>query len=1189
MPNSKILFLAVLILFSCNDKKENKTVVNESKQYSSVSPQVTLLANLPDSLQPKTILVENTPVPERISIPHKPVDYTIPYQSRSETIHFSPIEKVKAEFSSIMQNYTTEQGLVLDAISCSYADKKGNLWFGTYTGGVSKYDGQFFTNYTTSQGLSSNGINSITEDNKGNLWFGTDNGANIFDGATVSRFRIIKKINSILEDKAGNFWFGTEGYGLYKYAGDSISTYSKSDGLPGNNVYEIKEDKKGIIWIGTENGLCKYDGKAFTNIALSNQEVHTICTDNSGNTWAGTKMGYIKYNGADIITYPADEQIVPFVYEDHFGNICLSSGRGEILYYNGKTFSHINNSNGVIMGEIHSICEDKDGNLWFSSAANGIFSYSGPSFQRLTYNRIRSIFEDKKGDLWFAGYGGLMTRFDGEYFTNYKLNISFWSLFQDKTGNIWMGCEYDGLIKFDGKYFTFYTDLNGLPDNSVKNILQDSEGNLWIGTRNGLSKFDGKTFTTYTIKQGLAGDYISAIAEDKPGDFWIGTDRGLSHFDGKSFTNYRLSHAEGGNYIRSLIKDNDGNIWMGTQGGGLNRYDGKSVLTYTTGQGLPDNVVTQVALTHEGNIVIGTNNGVAILTGYKPVTTTSTNNSNNKADENNYPPQNSLSNADLQNYTPVFEKYNSKTGYPVKDVNRGQHAIFLDSKGMLWIATGSEKSGLMRFDYTSLNKNNTPPELNILAIKVDNEAICWNDLVNTKNNTYKSKLKSDSAVTPASVTEEVTTFGKPLNVAQREDMRAKYKGIEFDAISRFYPVPQNLILPYSHNNITIEFAAIEPAKPSLVQYQYKMEGYDKNWSTPANITSAAFGNIYEGTYQFDVRALSPSGVWSDPIKYSFVVLPPWYRTWWAYLVYVLLFLFALRVFSKWREKNLRNEKEKLGKIVDERTAELKQSFEDLKSTQSQLIQSEKMASLGELTAGIAHEIQNPLNFVNNFSEVNKELLVEMKDEIKKGNMNVVDAIVNDVIDNEEKINHHGKRADAIVKGMLQHSRSGTGQKELVNINAIADECLRLSYHGLRAKDKSFQANLKTDFDESINKFPLMQQEIVRVFINLFNNAFYAVNEKHKQNISGYEPTVLVSTKKVADKVLISVRDNGPGIPQKVLDKIFQPFFTTKPTGQGTGLGLSLSYDIVKAHGGEIKVNTREEEFTEFVVHLPVSV
>jgi signal transduction histidine kinase len=278
---------------------------------------------------------------------------------------------------------------------------------------------------------------------------------------------------------------------------------------------------------------------------------------------------------------------------------------------------------------------------------------------------------------------------------------------------------------------------------------------------------------------------------------------------------------------------------------------------------------------------------------------------------------------------------------------------------------------------------------------------------------------------------------------------------------------------------------------------------------------------------------------------------------------------------------------------------LNKTLADLKSTQSQLIHAEKMASLGELTAGIAHEIQNPLNFVNNFSEVSNELMVEMKEELLAGNQQVAFEIAEDIRHNLEKINHHGKRADAIVKGMLQHSRASTGQKEPTDINALADECLRLAYHGLRAKDKTFNAILKTDFDGSVGKVNVIPQDIGRVLLNLMTNAFYACNERNRLINSeknnpdstsileqNYKPTVMVSTKKLNNKVQIIVKDNGNGIPQSVLDKIFRPFFTTKPSGQGTGLGLSMSYDIItKGHNGELKVNTVEGEFAEFIIVL----
>jgi signal transduction histidine kinase len=274
------------------------------------------------------------------------------------------------------------------------------------------------------------------------------------------------------------------------------------------------------------------------------------------------------------------------------------------------------------------------------------------------------------------------------------------------------------------------------------------------------------------------------------------------------------------------------------------------------------------------------------------------------------------------------------------------------------------------------------------------------------------------------------------------------------------------------------------------------------------------------------------------------------------------------------------------KNLEKAKNKIESTLNELKAAQSQLVQAEKMASLGELTAGIAHEIQNPLNFVNNFSEVSTELLEEVKEEIENGNIEEIKAITEDVIQNLEKILHHGKRADGIVKGMLQHSRGSSGQKELTDINALADEYLRLSYHGLRAKDKSFNADFKLEADKSLPKIEVVPQDIGRVLLNLINNAFYAVSEKAKQNQDGYKPSVIVSTKNQGNKIEICVKDNGNGIPESVKDKIFQPFFTTKPTGQGTGLGLSLSYDIVKAHGGNIKVNTKEGKGTNFILVLP---
>ncbi|MCF0055617.1 sensor histidine kinase [Dyadobacter sp. CY356] len=337
-------------------------------------------------------------------------------------------------------------------------------------------------------------------------------------------------------------------------------------------------------------------------------------------------------------------------------------------------------------------------------------------------------------------------------------------------------------------------------------------------------------------------------------------------------------------------------------------------------------------------------------------------------------------------------------------------------------------------------------------------------------------------------------------------------------------------------------------------------------------------------------------------------------------VFAFIWLFAVwynsqkqqRILDKEREEQrIKDEvnqakKEALEYLVTERTIELtrqkeelQKTLDELKSTQVQLIQSEKMASLGELTAGIAHEIQNPLNFVNNFSEVSVELCQELEEEIQKTSLPEADkeyiaGIISDLSQNQQKITHHGKRADSIVKGMLQHSRTSSGHKEPTDINALADEYMRLAYHGLRAKDKEFNAALVTDFDPTIGKVDVLPQDLGRVFLNLFTNAFYAVAEKKRLNrdnpvITDYKPEVKVITKMFANKLYIRVIDNGTGMPESVKAKIFQPFFTTKPTGQGTGLGLSMSYDIItKSHDGLLDVTSIPGESTEFKITIPIS-
>ena len=343
-----------------------------------------------------------------------------------------------------------------------------------------------------------------------------------------------------------------------------------------------------------------------------------------------------------------------------------------------------------------------------------------------------------------------------------------------------------------------------------------------------------------------------------------------------------------------------------------------------------------------------------------------------------------------------------------------------------------------------------------------------------------------------------------------------------------------------------------------------------------------------GSYTLEVRGSDSNGVWANEVtQMSILIAPPWWRTWWAYSIYTLvLIFFGYRFHLFQKSRTIEKAQKKAREKELQQAKEIEKAYSELKATQQQLIHSEKMASLGELTAGIAHEIQNPLNFVNNFSEVSEELIEEMKEEIKNKDFKEVEAIADDLRDNLVKINHHGKRADGIVRGMLQHSRSGDGTKEPTDLNKLVDEYLRLAYHGLRAKDKDFNANMVTEYEDSLDPMEVVPQQIGRVMLNLITNAFHAVKERSQKEPQGYEPTVWVGTRKTEKGVEISVRDNGGGIPEEIRDKIFQPFFTTKPTGEGTGLGLSMSYDIVtKGHGGDLRVHSETGKGSEFTIIL----
>ncbi|HYK47167.1 MAG TPA: two-component regulator propeller domain-containing protein, partial [Parafilimonas sp.] len=1089
-------------------------------------------------------------------------------------------------------SFTKQQGLRGNsAVTSLLQDKNGNIWFATWEGGAMRYDGKNFAYFTQKEGLISNELQCIFEDRSGNVWFGGW-GVSKYDGKNFTNFGEREGFTNdavacILEDRSGNIWFGADNTGVWKYDGKNFTQYTEKQGLAGSGVASILEDKSGNLWFATPNGVSKYDDKSFTNYTRKEglcesceNWVTSIFKDRSGNLWFGTSGGVSRLDrdGGSFTHYTEKEGLcfnnVSCIFEDRSGNLWFGTSGGGVSKFDGRYFTDFTEAEGLINNKVKCFLEDRSGGLWVGTE-DGVSKYNGSTFTHYTSKEglndadVRSIFQDKSGNLWFGTTAGVSS-YDGKNFTHYtqKEGLTFpnvESIHEDKSGNLWFGSWWGGVSAFDGKTFTNFIDQ--FPGGEVLNILTGRNGNLWFGTRgSGVYEFDGTRITHYTAAQGLNNNNVVSMLADSKGNIWIGDETGgITKYDGRTFTHFTAKEGSIENVAQGITEDSSGNIWIATDEG-VSRYDGKTFTYFTTKEGLASNAVSSIFIDRTGNLWCGTASGLSKLS-LNSLSRLSASASAARSGFTEHP--NSHMAGDV-----LFKSYFFEDGFLGLGCNR--QSIFEDKNGTIWIGT---REGVNALHPDGDKIDTIPPTIQLTNIALFNENIPWHNL----------QGKKDTSL----------VLGNGVRVGH----------FEFDTLSRWYNIPENLSLPYNNDNLTFNFIGITPKSPHQVKYQYKLEGLDENWSGLTNRTEAPYVNLPYGSYTFKVKAVNADGYWSQEFDYSFTIRPPWWETWWAFSLYVLAFIGAVSWFIAYRSRKLRLEKKILEEKVSQRTiqleeksAELETSLHDLKSTQAQLIQSEKMASLGELTAGIAHEIQNPLNFVNNFSEVNKELVDELKAELATGNLQLATEIADDIKDNEQKILQHGKRADAIVKSMLQHSKTSTGKKEPTDINALCDEYLRLSYHGMRARDKGFNANLETNFDTSLENINLVPQDIGRVLLNLYNNAFYAVMQKQKDltgssNLSGeqpYKPTVSVTTKRCSSlpigerrgEVEIRVADNGPGIPQSIADKIFQPFFTTKPTGQGTGLGLSLSYDIIKAHGGDIKVETKEGEGSEFIIELP---
>ena len=1087
-------------------------------------------------------------------------------------------------------------------IYCFLQDKNGLIWIGTRQG-LYRYDGEQMELW----GSFSEGITSLFEDGLGRIWYVEmgSMGMGMIDLAsgTVSRFReMITSFHrfaksKILKDDNGDIWVtGTAGLILIDPSHLSVKHLYERPAIPRSQfgIMDIFQDNHRNIWLVTydkgafiidpEKNKISYLNKA---AGLLTDSLTNITGDNKGNLWISENINdtailmAVNLKLGNIIHYYfRDLGYGDALLSDDKNRLWMGTSKGLIVFdpVKGKFKYKYSDPNGDNNYRIVALLQDYNKQIWVGRfyAAGGFVNKNRQLLSVIDDNKqilnlgksaISTILEDHNGKIWIGTLDNGVEILDEQKNTTRFLNKSNGlssnanQSIREIDGSIWLvsdsGIE---IINEREKIIEHLGAKEGLTQGIKYGVLKDREGNIWISGSGGLDFIDsGQTTVKHAcIAEGLSDDDITDIQQDLDGHIWLATlKNGLDIIDPRNGTIVNLNQAVGlrDNGYRLLLPEEKGRMWIGTAIGLYIADTRKSVFTaITKAEGLSGNQIYSL-LSHKGSVLAGTNTGVTIIT---PPTSGKKRAEDTKGNDNEWEIAPMARSEDL-----VRNDSSWNTNYVTADARY----FWGGEDGTIIIKSEIKEENERGATYlTGIDIMDQPQYfLNKPALK-DKDTLWGADTFYVKGQ-------------------------KPVIAGFSKTPRLRW-----DSVTGPHNMPANLRIPYDQNRIQFHYSLADMYRNDSTYYCYILEGADRTWNVFTTKTeSQIYSSLPSGEYIFKVRSKVLNGRWGKPASLSFTIAPPWWQTWWAYSLYSICFITAIYFTDRTRRKMLiereraktRERELQQAKEIEKAYKQLETAHENLKATQKQLIQSEKMASLGELTAGIAHEIQNPLNFVNNFSEVNNELLAEMKDEMKKGNIDDANAIANSVIDNGQKILNHGKRADAIVKSMMQHSRATTSQKEPTDINALADEYLHLSYHGLRAKDKTYNARLDTDFDSSIGKINIIPQDFGRVLLNLYNNAFYAVNEKRKSAVAGYEPMVSVRTKRTDNKITITVKDNGNGIPQKVVDKIFQPFFTTKPPSVGTGLGLSLSYDIVKAHGGEIKVETKENEGSEFIIELPL--
>lgn len=1094
-----------------------------------------------------------------------------------------------------------------------------------------------FEHITKSEGIPSDWNYSIVQNQQGFLWVGGLIGLSRYDGYDFRIFRhdpldstsiSANYISALAAGRDSSLWVGTMGGGLdlFNPMSGVFTHYRHNPGdafsLSSDSVYVILETQEGVLWVGTNKGLNRLnrDTGTFTSYrydpndgrTLAHDAVNALFEDRNGTLWVGTGNIYDPQgHGGGLNRFePATDNFkrvlpefpdhrVTAVGEDRDGVLYAGTCQGRLYRYDreqerlqpllpdptepNRLHAPPGNDIDDRCSRVSFIHEDQAGMLWVGTHSGGLNRYD-PTTKTLTAfrhepdepsslsgNNVVSFYEDHQGILWVGTDGAGLnkavppaSRFRLYGAAELRASGGISTLYEDEVGILWIGTVAGQLFRFDPavgimeRFSSPAPTPDGLWGTRIGSIIKDREGMLWVGELLGLYRVDPARGTHTSFFHDDANPHIpiNNLLADTAGNVWIGTfGSGISRYDPEtgSFTSFQHDPSDlkslRNDYIQSMYQDPEGILWIGTSAGGLNRYD-KKTETFTTY--LDGKDISQVYESNAGQFWVATGtDGLYLL---------------NRETEQ------------------MMKHYTTEDGL-VSDFVWG---IAEDEQGFLWLASSG---GLNRFDpatetFTTYNQEDG----------LDNRVWLQNLFLRSQSGMmYLGGLKGLTVFRPGAFSPNPfppKTAITNLRVFEEDRPMAGTK-------------EQPIRLKYYENELTFDYVGLHFLNPKRNRYSYYLDGYDKTWHEAGTDRSVTYTNLNPGDYTFRVKSASSDGVWDvEGTSLKVTILPPWWRTFWAYGIYGLFIIGGIFAVDRFQRRRLiRKEREHArerelaqAREIEKAHTELSKAHEHLKTTQAQLVQQEKMASLGQLTAGIAHEIKNPVNFVNNFAELNEELAKELLEALSAHNneriaevQELLDDLVHGLKVNSAQIAKHGRRADAIVQGMMQHALGDSNERYRVDLNALVEEYVTLAYQGKKTQVPDLDVQIQRDYDEQVGSVKMAPQEMGRVLLNLLGNAFDAVHE-HAAVVKGsYTPNVNVSTRLIDKHVEVRVSDNGPGIPLEIREKIFEPFFTTKPTGSGTGLGLSMSYDIVtQGHSGTLTVKSEENGGATFIVTLPLS-